>query len=72
MKKIVFFTVQSVVKEAAVISAAAAACSLYYLNCLDISGCSVIVIAMYDNDTKLMVDIVAIDIKTDSETKKVS
>lgn len=52
-------------KEAAVISAAAAACSLCYLNCLVISGCSVIVIAMYDNDTKLMVDTVAIDIKTD-------
>ena len=67
-----FFTVLSAVKEAGIFLAAAAACSLYHLNCLVISGCSVIVIAMHDNDTKLMVDVVAIDIKTDLETKKVS
>lgn len=73
IKRIVFFfTVLSTVKEAVISLAAAAACSLYYLNCLVISGCSVIMIAMHDNDTKLMVDVVAIDIKTDLETKKVS
>lgn len=70
-RTVFFFTVLSAVKEA-VISLAAAARSLYYLNCLVISGCSVIMIAMHDNDTKLMVDVVAIDIKTDLETKKVS
>lgn len=74
IKRIVFFfTVLSAVKEAVIsLAAAAAARSLYYLNCLVISGCSVIMIAMHDNDTKLMVDVVAIDIKTDLETKKVS
>lgn len=73
IKRIVFsFTVLSAVKEAVIfLAAAAAACSLYYLNRLVISGCSVIMIAMHDNDTKLMVDVVAIDIKTDLETKKV-
>jgi len=64
LKRIVFFTVLSAVKEATIFLAAAA-CSLYYLNCLVISGCSVIMIAMHDNDTKLMVGVVAIDIKTD-------
>lgn len=73
IKRIIFFfTVLSAVKEAVISLTAAAACSLYYLNCLVISGCSVIMIAMHDNDTKLMVDVVAIDIKTDLETKKVS
>lgn len=60
-------------KEAVIfLAAAAAAWSLYYLNCLVISGCSVIMTAMHNNDTKLMVDVVAIDIKKDLETKKVS
>lgn len=45
-------------KEAAIILAAAA-CSLYYLNFLVISGCSVVMIVMYNNDTKLMVDVVS-------------
>lgn len=54
----------------AVIFLAAAACSLYYLKCLVISGCFVIMIAMHNNDTKLMVHVVTFDIKTGLETKK--
>lgn len=74
-KKIVFFfSVLSAVKEAVIFLAASAACSLCDLNYLVIRGYSVImtVIPMHDNDTKLMFDIVAIDIKTDLETKNVS
>lgn len=74
MKRIVFFfTVLSAVKKAVIfLAAAAASYSLCYLNCLVTSGCSVIMIAMHDNDTKLMVDVVATDIQTDMEAKKVS
>lgn len=71
MKRIVsFFFELSAVKEAVIFLAVAAVCSLYFLNCLVISGCFVIMIAMHDNDTKLVVGAIAIHIKTDLETKK--
>lgn len=70
IKRIAFFFIElSAVKEAVIFLAAAAACSLCFLNCLVISGCSVIMIAMRDNDTKLMVDAIEIHIKTETEKK---
>lgn len=72
-RTIVFFFIElSAVKEAVICVAVAAACSLYFLNCLVISGCSVIMIEMHNNDMKLMVGAIAIHIKTDLETKKIS